>query len=217
MFAVALLLISCSDTDDSITNVINDVYSVKEYALERDPKVNVWGAGMDFVHPDSSPDYQYLIENSVFPYDIKFFIVKVYFKDDKGDTKNEGSPALILSPNVQACRIGEGITFFNEFKTVTPEILAQLKADLPINYDSLKNSTGMYDRKLVHAALDKLIIGQQFRSGSLVVPEGLTEEQVQPVFLIKTPEGKYAKFMVKQFMGEGPDQKKTTFRWIVLN
>lgn len=124
---------------------------------------------------------------------------------------------MILSPDVRACRIGEGITFFNEFKSVTPEILAQLKADLPINYDSMKNSTGMYDRALVHAAIDKLIIGQQFRSGCLVVPAGLTEEQVQPVFLIKTSEEKYVKFMVKQFMGEGPDQKKTTFRWMILN
>ncbi len=216
------IFISCDDNDE-VKTIIQGDYPVKEYYLERSPTVNPWGAGMDYVHSEctlteTDLDYEYMEESSDFPYDIKFYIVKTYYYDDNGDLQNEGCPAMLLSSETQGCKIGVGLEFFNSLTEVTEDMMEELTTEPVIDYASYKDeNTGFYNRENLFAALDECIIGQQFRSGILEVPDGMTEQEVQPVFLIKTSEGAYVKFMVKQYKPAKPNEKQTIVRWQVIS
>jgi hypothetical protein len=215
---LASLFVGCSkDEDPAGPNIYQGDYQVKEYALERDPNVNVWGAGMDLIHDDSGSDTTYLEETDDFPFDLKFYTVKAYYTDDNGDTQSEGCPAVLLASGTMGCKIGIGITYFDSLTIVTPEMVAKLTAEHIFNYDDCKNAQGKYDRTMVLAQLDQCIIGESFRSGVLVIADGSTEQESQAVYLIKTREGGYAKFMVKQFKGDVPNQKQTIVRWQVIS
>jgi len=214
-------LISCSE-DDTIQSIAVGDYPVKEYALERDPNVNVWGAGMDLINDEvieaeTDLDYSYLEETDDFPYDIKFFTVKAYYLNSKGEVASEGCPAMLLNSTVKACKIGEGVTFFDTCSVITPEMQLAVVSEPVIDYETCKNDTGYYDRDLIFAALEQCVIGRSFRSNVLEVPDGMTEQEVQAVYLVKTNEGGYAKFMVKQFKGDAPYQKQTIVRWQVIS
>lgn len=219
IFALACSLmagvISCKK-ESADPNITAGDYPVKEYALERNPNVNVWGAGMDLIHADSGSDTSYLKATSSFPYDLKFYTVMAYYKDNLGNTLSEGCPAVLLGSGVTACKIGAGINFFDSCKLITPTMTAGLKSDVAFSYDTCKTSDGKYDRTKIFAALDKCVIGRSFRSGVLLVPTGKTEKEVQAVYLIKTAEGGYAKFMVKQFQGDAPNQKQTIMRFQII-
>lgn len=220
--ALVVLLVSCEKDEEPLVITQGD-YPIKEYYLERSPKINVWGAGMDFVHDESQlaetdMDYKYMELEDTFPYDIDFYIVKAYYYDSNGDLQNEGCPAMLLSAETEACKLGEGVNFFDSLTVITEVMLAQLKNDQTINYEQYKDeSTGFYERESLFIALDECVIGQSFRSNILVVPEGKTEKEAQSVYLVKTSEGAYVKFMVKEFKPAKPNEKKTIVRWQVIS
>ncbi len=220
--ALAMFFAACDESDELLVIEQGD-YPVKEYYLERDPSVNVWGAGLDFVHEEcalseTDLDYAYLTAEDTSSYDINFYVVKAYYYDDAGDIQSEGCPALLLSSETKACKLGEGVAFFDSLTTITESMIAQLEYDSQINYDELiDETTGFYDRELLYSALEECIIGQSFRSNILVVPDGYTEEEVQAVYLVETVEGGYAKLMVKQFKPDQPNQKKTLVMWQVIS
>lgn len=217
---LAVFFTACEKDDDNTIRQGN--YPVKEYFLERDPNVNVWGAGMDFIHSECTQaetalDFEYLEDATTFPFDVKFYTVKAYYVDNHGDTKSEGCPAMLLGTDVSACKLGAGVAFFDSLTVITEDMLAQLETEPAVDYEACKNGSDKYDRDLLFASLDQCIIGRSFRSNVLVIPAGKTESQVQPVYLIKTSEGGYAKFMVKKFQGDPPNEKKTLVRWQVIS
>ncbi|WP_372752445.1 hypothetical protein [Labilibaculum sp.] len=218
----ASILVACED-EETATIISQGDYPVKEYYLERDPKVNVWGAGMDFIHSECSLsktdlDYEYMTDSSDFSYDIKFYIVKAYYYDDNGDLQNEGCPAMLLSEETKACKMGEGVSYFDSLTLVTEDMISLLENDPAIDYSLYKDeTTGFYDQESLYTALDSCIIGQSFRSDILVVPDGMTEEEVQAVYLVKTKEGGYAKFMMKEYKPDAPNQKQSLVRWQVIS
>jgi|GEM_PF-1339744 len=222
LMVLTFILVSCEKDDDAKKLITQGDYPVKEYYLERNPSVNPWGAGMDFIHSecdltDTDLDYLYLSPDTTNQYDIKFYTVKAYYTDDKGDTQSEGCPAMLLGEGVTAFKAGAGIDFFDSLTVVTEEMIASLAPEPEVDYEACKNTDGNYDRTLLFTALDQCVIGRSFRSNVLVVPEGKTEQQVQPVYLVKTSEGGYVKFMVKQFQGDAPKEKQTLVRWQVIS
>jgi hypothetical protein len=213
---------ACSKDEPEVEPIIAGDYPVKEYALERDPNVNVWGAGMDFIHSETklaetTLDYKYLSETDTYTYDAKFYTVKAYYKTSAGETASEGCPAVLLASGTMGCKIGEGVTFFDSCSVISPEVQATLATEPVIDFSTCKNSDGTYSRDLLFTAMDKCLIGRSFRSGVLVVPDGKTEKEVQSVYLLKTSEGGYVKFMVKQFKGDKPNEKQTIVRWQVIS
>ncbi len=222
LIVLVLALASCEDSGKEDTIISQGDYPVKEYYLERNPNTNPWGVGMDFIHDECSLeetelDYMYLTEDSVNQYDIDFYTVKAYYTDDNGDTQSEGCPAMLLGEGVTACKIGEGIDFFDSLLTVTEEMIGSLVTEQEVDYEACKNEDGKYDRELLFAALEECVIGQSFRGNILEIPDGKTEEEVQAVYLIKTAEEGYTKFMVRQFKGEIPNEKQTLVRWQVIS
>lgn len=225
LFAIAaltVLFISCESDEDPIVIQQGD-YPLKEYYFERDPKVNVWGAGMDFVHEEcqlteTELDYQYMESEDDFTYDINFYIVKAYYYDTNGDLQSEGCPAMLLSPDTKACKLGEGVEFFDSLLTITEEMTDELTVDPVIDYELYKDdSTGFYDSELLYADLEECTIGQSFRTNILEIPEDGTEQDVQAVYLIETIEGAYVKFMVKEYKPAAPNQKQSLIRWQVIS
>jgi hypothetical protein len=218
--AAFVLALSACEKEDEVNIISQGDYLVKEYNLERNPSVNPWGVGMDFIHTgcqltDTDLDYLYFSPDTTNAYDIKFYTVKAYYTDDNGDTKTEGCPAMLLGEDVTACKIGEGINYFDSLTVISEEMIALLVSEPEVDYESYKID-GKYDRTTLFAAIDQCVIGRCFRSNVLVVPDGKTEQEVQPVFLVKTAEGGYAKFMVKQFQADAPNEKQTVVRWQVI-
>ena len=228
---LALVLISC-EKDESFETITQGDYPVKEYYLERDPKVNVWGAGMNFINSEcsltetdldyayltESDDLDYFSESEDFIYDLIFYTVKAYYYADDGDLEVEGAPAILLSSNTRACKIGEGIDFFDSLSVITEDMIDQLVSEPILDYSLYLNSeTGFYDSELLYAAFEECVIGDDFRGTELVIPEGKTEEEVQPVYLIETSENGYVKFMVREFKPDEPNNKQTLVRWQVIS
>jgi len=165
----------------------------------------------------SDLDIRYLVENDTFAYDIKYYTVKAYFNDSSGNLKSEGCPAMLLSPNSRGCQVGVGIDFFSSYTVAAQTDINKLDYEPMVNYASCLNERGQYDRDLLFVEIEKCIIGQRFRAGRLVIPEGKTELDVQPVFLIETADKGYVKFMVKRFKGDPPNEQKTTVIWQILS
>lgn len=219
-----LLITGCSDEDEETIIYAGD-YPVKEYYLERSPSVNVWGCGMDFIHDecteeDTDLDYQYLTSDSTEDneFDINFYTVKAYYTDDNGDIQTEGCPAMLLNDDIEAYKIGEGVDFFDSCTVITEDMLSGLTTDPFVDYESCYDeSVGYYIQDLLYEQVDSCVIGRSFRSSVLVIPDGYEEEEVQPVYLVKSLEGGYTKFMVKQFQGDEPNQKQTLVRWQVIS
>jgi hypothetical protein len=123
---------------------------------------------------------------------------------------------MLLGNGVTAYKAGAGVNFFDSLIIVTDAMIASLVSEPAVDYEACKIN-GKYDRTLLFTAIDKCVIGRSFRSNVLVVPEGKTEQEVQPVYLVKTSEGGYVKFMVKQFQGDAPKEKQTLVRWQVIS
>lgn len=195
-------------------------YPAKSYALERDPNINVWGAGIYLASTDSDPDldYKYLLEtNETFEYDLMFYTVTAYSTDAAGETTSAGVPAFLLADGIRGAKVGEGMAFFDSLQYVDSGIISELKEDYSLDYDNYLLAPGEYDKEGLSLGLDSCLIGERFRSNILVVPEGSTEQEVQAVYVIETIDNHYAKFMVTYFKGEGADKKKTIVQWQLLN
>ncbi len=220
----SILTISSCEKEDSVEETITQGdYPVKEYYLERNPSVNVWGAGVDFIHSgcslsETELDYEYMVEEDDFPFDMKFYTVKTYYYDDNNELATEGCPTMILASDTKAYKVGEGVDFFDSFVTVTSDMIAGLEFDYQVDFSQYYDEeVGYYKQEELFAEIDEnCIIGRSFRESVLVVPDGMTEEEVQAVYLIETREGGYAKFMVKEYKPDSPNQQKTLVRWQVI-
>ncbi|MFI3247856.1 MAG: hypothetical protein R3Y39_01855 [Rikenellaceae bacterium] len=225
LFALTSILALSSCEKESVDEPITlGDYPVKEYYLERNPSVNVWGAGMDFIHSecalsDTELDYEYMVEDDDFPYDLKFYTVKSYYYNDNNELTTEGCPTLLFAADTKACKIGEGVDFFDSVVTVTDDMISGLEYDHQVDFSQFYDEEeGYYKREELFAEIDeKCIIGRSFRENVLVVPDGMTEEEVQAVYLVETREGGYAKFMVKQFKPASPNEQQTLMRWQVIS
>ncbi|MFO7369600.1 MAG: hypothetical protein R6X09_04945 [Bacteroidales bacterium] len=221
VFAVLVEVLTSCEKEDGLKTIVQGDYPVKEYYLERNPNTNPWGAAMDFIHhectlTETDLDLLYLSPDTTNPYDIKLYTVKAYFTDENGDTQSEGCPAMLLGTGVSACKVGAGIAFFDSLTLVSADMLVQLTTEPEVDYEACKNSSGNYVRELLYAAIDQCVIGRSFRTRVLDIPGDMTEQEVQPVFLVKTAEGGYVKFMVKQFQGDPPREKQLLVRWQVI-
>lgn len=222
ILTLSLALFSCQEEDEPITITAGD-YPVKEYYLERNPSVNVWGAGMDFIHTEVNSeetdlDYTYFEEGDEKSYDVMLYTVKEYYYDDNDELQSQGCPAILLSADTKGCQVGTGIDFFDSLTVVTENMIAKLESDPQLDYDNfIDPEHGFYSQDLIAVALETCLIGQSFRSGILEVPEDKTEEEVQAVYLLQTVEGGYAKFMVKTFKPDQPNEKQTLVRWQVIS
>ena len=217
LMALALIIASCSKEHNIFDPIQAGDYPLVSYALERSPKINRIGAGMDFIHGESSADTTYFGSSvsDKFAADAVFFNLMAYYTDENGDLQSEGCPAILLDADAKALEVGAGISFFESFREITEDMVKSLVSDVPVNFDSCKVND-RYNRDLVMAAYDLCVIGNKFRGRVLDAPEGTAEQDAQPVFLIKTLEGGYVKFMVKQFKGNGADKQKTIVQWQVM-
>ncbi len=215
---ILMLAFSCSKDDTVTEPEIQGDFSLKTYALERSPKINRTGAGLDFVHNGEYADTTYFGDSTpeAFVADAVFYNLMVYFEDEKGDTQSEGSPAILLAEEARAMLAGTGIDYFNSFTEITSAMLDSLASDITIDFNSCVNDSGFYDKSLIMAAYDGCVIGNKFRTRIISIPEDQNEEDLQPVFLVQTVEGSFVKFMVTQFKGSGENKQKTTVMWQLL-
>jgi hypothetical protein len=220
---VAFVATAC-EKDDNKPKIADsfDTYDLKEYKAERSPKINRLGYAMDMVHDSTSQDTLYLKGSDTFQYDLLFYNQMVYYTNTSGDVVSEGCPVIYLyidsldiSKSVSACQVGSGTAFFDSYTAVLTSDIAKLANDPILNMaDYTVNDKVQKD--LLMAAYETLAIGNKFRATILLIPNGQTEEEVQPVFLVKTREGLYAKFMVTAFQGTGVDKQKTAVKWQVF-
>jgi hypothetical protein len=213
-----------TETTTDTVNYPSHIYEQKTYKVERDPGVNRNGFGIDFYHYGSAAsDTLYLKSSSdSFPYDLLFYNSYAYTQTSTGDWTGSGNPVIFLASGVKALMVGQGITVFNSFTydSITSARVSQLASDPAIDTVSTKNSQGFQVESLIRAQYAKLIIGNKFRPtiGGVFTStaDDVNQINLQPVFLIKTKEGYYAKFMVTLFKGTGVDIQKMTMTWQAL-
>ncbi len=259
------LIASCQQEDlTKPVTYCEDIYTLKEYKVERHPPVVRNGCGLDIYHegnasldtlylstqlPSWHPNnpvatgqilkrYNSLKGDSVeFRYDLLFYNEFAYAQNYAGDYNNTGYPVILMytdptddSKSTKAVMVGQGVTCFNNFTvdSITPARIGALKADTLVNLAAyrteLHTSTvnGLVMLQITaNAFYRKLVIGQKFRpsvGGVFTLADASDEAQInlQPVFLIRTREGLYAKFMVTRFKGTGVDTQKLTLQWQAL-
>ncbi|MFT3739331.1 MAG: hypothetical protein QM786_11280 [Breznakibacter sp.] len=175
-----------------------------------------------------------LADSVNFEYDLLFFNEFAYSQNYAGDYNGTGYPVIFMythptddSKSAKAAMIGFGIDSFNGFTadSITPVRLALLTADPLIDLPSLRtelNTSTVNGTVMLTASVadiyPALSIGNKFRpnvGGVFTVPDVDDEGQInyQPVFLVRTREGFYAKFMVTRFKGTGADTQKLTLIW----
>ncbi|MDD3079209.1 MAG: hypothetical protein PHH37_08905 [Paludibacter sp.] len=169
-------------------------------------------------------------------YDLLFYNEFAYTLLSTGDYSSTGYPVIFMytnptddSKSTKACMVGQGIDCFDAF---TYDSIAQfkdsLKSDPLIDLAAYRtevhtatiNGT-ILTRDFAEILYTGLVIGHKFRpniGGIFNMPDVSDESQIdlQPVFLIKTREGLYAKFMVTRFKGAGVDTQKMTLQWQAL-
>lgn len=169
-------------------------------------------------------------------YDLLFYNEFAYTKMVTGDYSFSGYPVIFLytdpydeSKSSKAVFVGQGIGYFNAFSADSvSKYKNKLKSDplielaahrTVVSSPSVNGSVLMEDS--ASTLYSKLVIGNKFRpniGGIFDMPDVSDEAQInlQPVFLIKTREGLYAKFMVTRFKGVGIDTQKLTLQWQAL-
>jgi len=235
-------MLSCQQEDITTQEktVYNDsIYDLKQYKVERHPTLVRNGFGMDIYHDGNVLlDTMYLkTANSSFNYDLLFYSEMAYFPLSTGDYSSSGYPVIFLytdtlndANSVKAAMIGQGLNCFNSFSidSVTSIQIAKLQSDPYIilaNYRTEVHTTTIDGAILLQSTANALFtdlsIGIKFRpniGGVFTIDDVSDEAQIdlQPVFLIKTREGLYAKFMVTRFKGVGVDTQKLTLQWQAL-
>jgi hypothetical protein len=180
-------------------------------------------------------------KEAAFAYDLLFFNEFVYVPQVTGDYSSTGYPVIFLytdpddeSVTVAAALVGQGKSYFNAFtKDSVTAHLADLRSDPLIDLPSLRTELyaqtaegGIVDgtimlRDGVEELYKTLVIGNKFRPNIGGVFSGMeadeeTQHLYQPVFLVRTREGLYAKFMVTRFKGTGADTQRLTLQWQAL-
>ena len=102
------------------------------------------------------------------------------------------------------------------FLFINPLQEAEIAADYPIDLDACKDTNGNYVKSSVMDAYSWLTIGDSFNVELLGISGSETEQDVQPVFMIKTREGLFAKFMVTHYQFSGTDSMTTQLQWKVF-
>ena len=209
-----------SSSSSAPSPIVAESHPAVNYKLERSPKVNRQGVGLDLIHGESTLDTAFLSAGRSFDSDLIFYNVMVYYKSENGDSTSEGSPAILMytaeTGSVAAVQIGKGTTAFDAYNLILPEQIAALQSDPVVDFAALHYGMESIQRDTLMSTYAQLVIGNKFRASVLVIPDGSTEQAEQPVFLVRTREGGYAKFMVTQFQGDGADKQKTLVRWQVL-
>ena len=171
-----------------------------------------------------------------FRYDLLFYNEFAYTKNVNGDYTSSGYPVIFMfthpvykDSSTMAVMVGQGIACFNAFTadSITPRRISDLKADQVINLALYRSElhTSSVDGSImlmetIAPFYQSLVIGNKFRPNIGGVFDGDVSDEaqidLQPVFLIKTREGYYAKFMVTRFKGTGADTQKLTLQWQAL-
>lgn len=237
-----ITMISCQQEDITAEKsvVYNDsVYDIKQYKVERHPALVRNGFGMDIYHDGNVLlDTMYLkTANSSFNYDLLFYSEMAYFPLSTGDYSSSGYPVIFLytdtlndANSVKAAMIGQGLNCFNSFSidSVSSTHIAKLQSDPYIDLADYRTEvhTATIDgvillQSTAETLFSNLSIGIKFRPniGGVFNLDDVSDEaqiDLQPVFLIKTREGLYAKFMVTRFKGLGVDTQKLTLQWQAL-
>jgi hypothetical protein len=174
-----------------------------------------------------------LADSIDFNYDLLFYNEFAYTQNYAGDYNGSGYPVIFLytDPNnanncTKATMVGQGIDCFEAFNYDSiNNYKDSLKADPLINLNALRvemhtstvNGTIMLQDSVSKLYLS-LAVGNKFRptiGGVFTISDASDEAQkaLQPVFLIRTREGRYAKFMVTRFKGVGVDTQKLSLQW----
>jgi hypothetical protein len=168
-----------------------------------------------------------------FNYDLLFFNEFAYTQNYAGDYNGSGYPVIFLytdphnaNKSAKAAMVGQGISCFEAFKYDSIKVYEDsLKADPLINLNALRVEmhTATVDGTImlqdsISTLYKNLAIGDKFRptiGGVFTISDASDEAQkdFQPVFLIRTREGLYAKFMVTRFKGVGVNTQKLSLQW----
>jgi predicted small secreted protein len=171
-----------------------------------------------------------------FEYDLLFYNEFTYVPQITGDYSNTGYPVIFMytdpsnaEKSVKAVMVGQGIACFNAFTANSiNRYRSGLKSDPPVDLPACRTElhTGSVDGFILlqdnaDALYSRLVIGNKFRpniGGVFDLPDVSDEAQIdmQPVFLVQTREGLFAKFMVTRFKGVGVDTQKLTLQWKAL-
>jgi len=171
-----------------------------------------------------------------FEYDLLFYNEFAYAQNYNGDYNGTGFPVIFLythpryaDSSARAAMVGQGIRCFNGF---TADSIAYyqgaLSSDPQVCMADYRTEmhTETVDgyitlRSDVRDLYEGLTIGNKFRPnvGSVFTLDDVastSQIDLQPVFLILTREGLYAKFMVTRFKGIGEDTQKLLLQWQAL-
>jgi hypothetical protein len=168
-----------------------------------------------------------------FKYDLLFFNEFVYSQNYSGDYNGSGYPVIFMytdpdnvNNSTKAVMVGQGIDCFESFSYDSIDTYKSgLKSDPVINLNALRVEmhTSTVDGTImlidsVSSLYTSLVIGNKFRpniGGVFNMDDASDENQVnyQPVFLVCTREGLYAKFMVTRFKGVGINTQKLSLQW----
>jgi hypothetical protein len=169
-------------------------------------------------------------------YDLLFYNEFAYTLLTTGDYGSTGYPVIFMytdptddKKSTKASMVGQGIDYFNAFTADSiTKYKSGLKSDSLINLAAYRTEvhTASIDgtillRDVIEPFYAGLVIGNKFRPniGSVFDLTDVSDEaqiDLQPVFLIRTREGLYAKFMVTRFKGVGVDTQKLTLQWQAL-
>lgn len=177
-----------------------------------------------------------------FNYDLLFYNEMGYSQSASGDYTSKGNPVIFMytdpskpANSTKAVIAGHGLEFFNSFTyaSITKELTDKLTADPLV--DLAAHRVTIDDDPAVEGPITleddiypfyaTLVIGNKFRpgyykdaEGNVLLPTGNNEDEAdyQPVFLILTREGLYAKFMVTDFQGTGQLTQYLTLQWQAL-
>ncbi|MDR1738628.1 MAG: hypothetical protein LBR66_07440 [Candidatus Symbiothrix sp.] len=176
-------------------------------------------------------------ERQLFEYDLLFYNEFAYVHQATGDYSNTGYPVIFMytDPNnaaksVKAARVGQGIACFEAFTADSiDKYKSNLKSDPLVDLPALRTELhtasvegSILMREDAEALYSTLVIGHSFRpniGGVFDLPDVSDEAQIdlQPVYLVQTREGLFAKFMVKRFKGVGVDTQRLTLTWKALD
>jgi len=192
---------------------------------------NPVATGAALTKPNSDTD-----KPQPFEYDLLFYSEFAYVPQANGDYSSTGYTVIFLytdptntAKSVEATMVGQGVACFNAFSADSiGKYAARLQSDPLVNLPALRTElhTAQVDgaillRDNAEAFYATLVIGHKFRpniGGIFSLSDVGDEAQVnlQPVFLVKTREGLYAKFMVTRFKGVGNDAQKLSLQWQAL-
>ena len=258
-FIGALVLNSCQQEEvfEETVSYNTDIYTLKEYMVERHPPVVRNGFGIDIYHegnsgcdtiyfsidlppyhPNNCSDsgtitYRYYEGNSIaMEYDLLFYNEFAYSQNYAGDYNGTGYPVIFMytdpdkENSTKAVMVGQGIDCFDAFTADSISAYCnRLTSDAQVcmaDFRTYLNTETVQGTITLHEDVSELYstltIGNKFRPniGNAFEMESVSDESqinLQPVFLIQTREGLYAKFMVTRFKGTGSETQKLTIQW----